>query len=172
MRNTYFLKYALANTRWISVDPGTQGIGIAVWDGNRLAHSNSYSGRQSDNWLERSLSAVSKMHVPSSSEIYRGIDYLFFELPFTANNASTAKQDVVKLCISAGIVINKFYSLNRTLPVPIPVQEWKGQLKKQESTRRIKNMMAEVMPDYQTTTKADHELDAIGLGLHIIGRGI
>jgi len=93
---------------------------------------------------------------------------LFFELPFTAQNASTAKGDVVKLSISCGMCINQISARDY---VPIRVIDWKGQMEDKMTGDRVKKKLKINYPNHklQLTTKATHELDSIGIGMYVKG---
>jgi len=99
------------------------------------------------------------------------IEICFYELPFIVDNASSKRQDVVKLAMAAGAVVHMLRSIYGVQCIEVPVANWKGQLHKSNSLRRIKREMKKHYPKYNMPFEAkDHEYDAIGIGLFVQGR--
>ncbi len=96
------------------------------------------------------------------------VDFVFFELPFTTQNASSARGDVVKLCIACGMMLQEYFFSD---VIPIRVIDWKGTMKDKMTGDRVRRHLEKDYPEHelQLTTQATHELDAIGIGMYVKG---
>lgn len=94
-------------------------------------------------------------------------------MPFISQHGSagisSAKNDPIKLSIACGMQLQVLSEYVMEMPIPVPVINWKGQLSKEESDRRTKRDLKAFFPQHKLSSKANHELDAIGIGLHILG---
>jgi hypothetical protein len=161
----------LRGKRWISVDPGIGGTGIAVWKGSTLKESFAISPR-GKNWKDKSEDLVFRL----SDEIDLSdgaVSVLIYEMPFIdfqsseRSMISAAKQDVVKLCITAGMIAGSFLAWFPDANIfPIPVQRWKGQIPKIVHQKRLQKRFARL--GLKPSTSTTHEADAIGLGLFVL----
>lgn len=160
---------------FITIDPGIGGTGVAVWDYDYFGRlvppiaSTSFGGKVKNGW-ENSVAEISRQF-----GIYVRLympEKIYFELPALMNSAvghiASQKGDLVKLAIAAGAIIGAAAFTARTSFEAIPVATWKGQLPKAESTRRILERLPRgYFASYYKPTS--HEIDAIGIGLHVKG---
>jgi hypothetical protein len=159
----------LRGKRWISVDPGVTGTGIAIWKGSTLKESYAIAPR-GKSWKEKVEDLVFRF---GDEEDLPGVDALVYEMPFIdfqsseRSMISAAKQDVVKLFIATGMLVGAFISWSpNAFIAPVPVQRWKGQIPKIVHQKRLQKRFARL--GLKPSTNTTHEADAIGLGLFVL----
>lgn len=94
---------------------------------------------------------------------------MYYELPqfIQGRYEVNASGDLVKLCIVAGVIAGR---LHRAHVKPIRIVDWKGQLSKEKTKERVAQILLGVMPGgYRLSSTTTHEVDAVGIGLYIIG---
>jgi hypothetical protein len=154
---------------WISVDPGVTGTGIAIWKGSKLKESYAIAPR-GKTWKDKLEDLVFRF---GDETDLPGFSALVYEMPFIdfqsseRSMISASKQDVVKLCIGAGMLAGAFLSWAPNAHIyPIPVQIWKGQVPKLIHQKRLQKRFHRL--GLKPSTNTTHEADAIGLGLFVL----
>lgn len=89
---------------------------------------------------------------------------MFFEQPFFIPGAvGNASQDITKLTMLAGTIHGYFMDSKKVFPVE--VLDWKGQTPKEIMHPRIKARV----PHYRCWQAGGHDVDAVGIGLWVLG---
>ena len=147
---------------FISVDPGSQGTGIA------------YFSLSDEPLAIKNLDSIHKEWIMKCNEIcykfqatllmYKPNE-VFCEQPAFFESfigvTSAKKQDLIKLTILFG----RFWQISTDLQIefiPIKIIDWKGQMNKLQTANRVHHLIGQ---KYKTT----HETDAVGIGLFIKG---
>lgn len=164
-----------AEGRAVSVDPGLEGTGWAVWDRSSwddLAPPVA-SGclKPAAHWPARwQWWQVADGIAQNLQSICQRFDVRagYVEKPMFMEGGRgivSARDDaLVKLTATFGIVVGKCGGPHRPFcPVPIPL--WKGQTKSTLIESRIRKRF----PKLKTEGSTDHEIDAIGIGLYCKG---
>ncbi len=97
-----------------------------------------------------------------------GIIAVCYEMPHDIGHVASARGDVIKLSILCGALTAFFSaSIKDCMIVPVRIIDWKGQMDKEMTAKRVIREMGwnEKHGDRQT-----HEYDAIGIGLYKQGR--
>jgi Holliday junction resolvasome RuvABC endonuclease subunit len=152
----------------LSIDPGLDGTGWALWDENwELGPhvSNAVPSKGHMEWNERAhyiatyLSELAKKETPCQV----ASEYpAFFQ---SAGGQTTAASGaLVKLTYLVGCIGMAMYDLGYDLQLVSPTA-WKGQLPKTVVEGRIRK----IFPGWQPTRKASHEWDAVGIGAYALG---
>jgi hypothetical protein len=135
----------------ISVDPGVHGSGLAFWEGNRLI-------------------AVT-YEVPQVAE-GRYLEHMIIEVPqvYMGSRSKGNPNDLIKLAFEAG----RIACMAPTHEVIKP-RTWKGTIKKEVMLRRILTKLDDTELAYLKAlnlppSKEKECVDAIGIGLYILGR--
>jgi hypothetical protein len=159
----------------LCIDPGTP-FGFAVWD-QRASVASADELRAGllafghrfqpgcKKWRDRSAAAARdlygliKKHEPV---------FVFMEEPiFMSGHAAADRGDLVKLCRTHG----RFEQIcdECLVPVvPVAVADWLGQLKAHQVRHRAEGILGKEFCDNYATN--EHALDAICIGLHVLGR--
>lgn len=159
----------------LSIDPGMGGIGYALWEdwgcgtGVDLLQSGCLRPkRKQDDWQEGFkrgcvlFSDLLNEHDPA---------LVLIERPMYVQNAVghavAASGDLIKLGLVAGalagIVVERAARL-----VWVEVRDWKGQVSKKVSTRRVSRCLTARFPEFTQPT-SEHAVDAVGIGLFHFG---
>lgn len=146
---------------------------MAIWHGATLKDSYAIAPRGRD-WNEKAQDLVFRF---GDENNLPGFAALYYEMPFIdseggARSAISAKtQDVVKLCLAAGMLVGAFTSWCPNGHIfPVPVMDWKGTVPKKIHQARLEKRFS--LLGITPTTKTTHERDALGIGLHVIyGKG-
>lgn len=159
----------------LTIDPGLSGTGWAVWEAGswekleKPIDSGSFSipnALKDTPWYERADRLCDEIRTPYYKHCVR---CCFIEqpeyMPSGVGLTAAGRGDLVKLTMLAGMLVSRVFINRATSPwFPVPVSEWKGQLKKEVCFERIKSLIK-----IDIRTKTTHELDAIGLGLYCKG---
>ena len=156
----------------LSIDPGITGTGICRW--NSLGWKKfeyptgieTFSPRRFDDWTYTAEVYHDKLKQLADEYDVKRI-YCEFPQYFQSakGHAATAKGDIHKLAFLIGVFAAVAYEIGSEF-TPIYVNTWKGQLPKEEVTRRI----IRKLPDIRTRLAPEsHEWDAIGIGLFAQG---
>lgn len=153
-------------THYITIDPGLQGTGFAIWSSSKhkLALHGSISPRNKKAPVELRALELSERLVQLSKE-YDLIETVYFELPASWGGVSDKSQAVVKLTLAAGILVGTMCRVYGCGAKAVPVADWKGQLPGDICCQRVATKMGWAVSEY-----SDHDLDAVGIGLYIQGR--
>lgn len=157
-----------------SIDPGLGGTGYAIWDRKDFAR---LVPPKVSGWIFPSIDkewpdAVAEIGYQMSNILrLHCVHEVFIELPqlmrSAAGAAAASSGDLVKLSMAAGSVVGSLNpSWSKTTMVDIA--KWKGQVSKAETERRVR----ELLPRYRFSCDKppSHEIDAVGIGLHVKGR--
>ncbi len=185
----------------LSIDPG-QSIGYALWhevpdEDSPVLHTSGKIGSKANAmikaqklespdliWRAHSLSLLDQFErlifsLEERTYDMTNIDHVYIEQPLfiggAVGRAVASKGDLVKLTLVAGAIWGVINCARPNAQVHwVPVEEWKGQLKKDTVIKRLKRVCGWEGIGYDNV-KTDHEWDAIGIGLHAQGlfeRGI
>lgn len=143
----------------ITIDPGTNGCGYAIWDSKwNLSYYGVLSSSNKD-WNIKRSEIAKKL---KAKVVNYGVTKGYIEEPAkfhgTFGNMVADRGDLVKLSIFVGYV-------EGFLGIPmerIRVIDWKGQLPKDVVIKRINK----ILPKIRATS---HDADAIGIGLYLKG---
>lgn len=177
-------------TRTLCIDPGLGGTGWSLWASVPMAKGQhgdvpmrwGFEGSggfvpKGESIQERiaalhtrvlALAQVALNHPGKQGEVTIAVEHPQYFAGAGATNASGA---LVTLAMAAGAALSVAGSNSRLLPLLVPLS-WKGQLPKEICCKRIVERMRRD-PRYagwSPQTNATHELDAIGIGLHLQGR--
>ena len=150
-----------------------RGTGVAVWMGNTLATTKNYFFDGRENWYENAHVMASRIRF----DLYETgqISFYVYELPafMEKSGMMNRKQDITKLTIMAGMIHGlSSYFLPFTHIYPCPIMEWKGVTDKKlmnERTMKALNRNSYHFNPTKIAPKTTHEIDAIGIGLHMLG---
>lgn len=161
----------VANTggigRIMAIDPGLGGTGYAMW--NRFDKAKLYPPLESgsiaarkdgDQWSRIDGVCIALRMLAQQHLVHEVV----IEQPqfFEGGKGIVAARDgdLVILSIMVGAIMGRLCD-GSTIGHLVPVNVWKGQLKKEECERRIRARLQGWSP--KTTTS--HEIDAVGIGL-------
>lgn len=172
--------------RVMTTDPGISGTGVVIWESeegflpnpDRLVTARNITARGAEvrrvatfGWIEKVKDIVDRC--ASMADDY-GVTQAYCEFPAfhggtAAGQMVAAKGDLVKLTYFVGWWSAVMMSMG-IVPRMVTVQEWKGQLPKSVSHRRIRHIMQRRHVDTRSLGKmSSHVLDAIGIGLYVAG---
>jgi len=173
--------------RWVSIDPGLGGTGLAFWENDRLlvddeedakgVHTIRPPDKDAD-WMKKALRICDK--ADGLFESY-GPTKVVIEEPFVSlrgrKTLVAAKAgSVVKLSILSGMLIQTainsmdYHMAIRFFKVElIPPSVWKGQLPDKALKNRIE-AWAKKEKCSLPSRLSEHARDALGLGLHYLGK--
>lgn len=153
------------------IDPGIGGTGYAFFDAieskatKKTLRSPALTGAfippSNEQWDNKVWSLCSEFGglVSSTEPSVIAIEFPELFSGSVVSHASAAKGDLFKLTFLIGGLAHVARELTGNLPVLMSPMEWKGQLPKQVVIERILAAWPEL------GTVADHEGDAIGMGL-------
>jgi Holliday junction resolvasome RuvABC endonuclease subunit len=148
----------------LTVDPGLNGTGWAVWDYNdmRFIDAGIIKPWKNLSWQDEGQYIL--RHLLDLREQY-DIPSLYIEYPAFFGSAggqvTAASGALVKLSWLVGLICGGFHSSTKVFLTP--VNEWKGQLPKSVVSQRI------IAIDSQFKKYKSHAHDAIGIGLYVRG---
>lgn len=140
----------------MSVDPGLDGTGFALWVGGELRGSAVIPNFPLENWWEKANAIAVQVAMEARTW---GAHYAVVEQGKIY--PKSVPDSITKLLVSTGIIMGK-------LPCtfhPLAVGDWKGNTPKAIIFKRIEHKL----PKWRWTTKTSHEKDAVGLGLAFLG---
>jgi len=148
----------VAPRHWMTVDPGLQGTGYAVWRFYELKETGVITSKAKE-WWERAYSIAGTLYLRGSFSEIVYVEHM--EYFGGSKNLAWKTGDLQRTTYLEGCIAGRFNEAN--IVVPIPVREWKGQLPKAVVIRRIqKELGKEVCEDLGIVT---HAWDAVGIGL-------
>ncbi len=154
----------------LSIDPGLNGTGVVLWSadtwGRPIGEARfipHHIKPSSKNWVENASNMCCTLD-ELCKQFY--ISKLIVEFPrvfqSAIGQAASNKGDILKLAFLIG-------GIRETFPdaefIPITPNEWKGQLPKFETIRRLRKVIPK-----NRWVKSDHVWDAIGIALYAQGR--
>jgi len=158
----------------LSIDPGSSGTGIALWDYNRWKKdllpekvANLYPNRRLD-WQGQAaeLAGVVRTIMQYAMVKEMHIEYPGFFGGTAGGNASAETGSLVKLSILVGMFLECGYSEGLVVHT-YPVNEWKGQMPKAVVEQRIIKRVGE--DGWNKVGAKSHSIDAWGIGLFAKG---
>jgi hypothetical protein len=154
------------NTTVLTVDPGIP-FGWALWSeaGSlvRWGVENVAANARDMPWQYKSERMAYALHILLTVNKVHGV---YCELPtYMSGHAAASGGSLVKLCFTVG----RFMQVCSDLAVPfrgIEVRDWLGQL----TDKAIRHRVETVLPEYAPGTFKPHCIDAVGMGLHVLGK--
>lgn len=144
---------------FVSIDPGKHWCGVAGWYGGSLVFAGLVKNFQE-------VRETVKLFFPD------GVATCFVELPQVYPQSPVDPNDLIAVAFAAGqaSAIPGVRLVHTILP-----REWKGQVKKEVMTARIKSRLYPDESDRVFLPRAEKTLahnvyDAIGIGLKVLGR--
>jgi hypothetical protein len=164
-------------TTWASIDPGLGGTGVAVWLArmpSRLYRKALLSkGTLKDETKEAGIAERSSALAAAvvgllATQCGNGLLRAYIEEPANMGGGVAARRgDLVKLALTAGAIATAIkIQFPRCKVIMVPVIQWKGNAPKEITNRRVCELMGWPQSDIK---KQNHELDAVGIGLHALG---
>lgn len=143
----------------ITIDPGTNGCGWAVWGSDWTLKYYGVLSSGSKNWdIKRDEIAKKLKKIVTNYGVTKGYIEEPQKFHGTFGNMVADRGDLVKLSIFVGYVEGYLgIEMER-----VRVLDWKGQLPKDVVIKRIKRLMPK-------TRAKSHDWDAIGIGLYLKG---
>lgn len=154
-----------------SVDAGSS-LGWAVWERSTWRRrcvpiAAGVFSRNQGAWKDSMHSTLSKFECEVLKR-YKGIRAVLIEEPsfFQSEGGQLCARSggLVKLAVSYGALLCMIERAHHIPVVPIPVNDWKGQLPKSVTLKRIENVIGKKFLLSDT-----HVCDAIGIGLYAKG---
>ena len=150
--------------RLMAIDPGLQGTGVAIWNSTSHVpiHCDVLNGPKGVDWIRRvDTIAVQVSRLVQQYQV-DGIVCEMMEFHGTAKSAMSWHGDLQRTLILIGTI----YGMTR-IRCPFfrltPPSEWKGQLPKSVTIRRVRRAIGrEACRKLAITT---HAWDAVGIGL-------
>ncbi len=150
---------------WISIDPGIQGTGYAVWDYEVKLHKCGVINAPSKYTWEEKMRYVAL----ALTEYNYSCNKIYIEYPQRFGGASgdmvSLKGDLGKLFTCVGYILG-YLKCDFKL---ISVVKWKGQLPKKIVNARIQKLLNKEELGKLSKNKS-HDWDAVGIGLYVQGR--
>lgn len=157
----------------ITIDPNLRGCGVAVWRGAVLEVAMYVAGPSTGRgyWVAEELASNVELAVKDSIHDVRIIvcEYPRF---YGSTHQKGDPNDLIDVAVVGAAVSTKLDSLCSHIESVFP-SDWKGNVKKSIMLERIWSKLSEEEKAVvQKTNKSDREdvLDAIGIGLHKLGR--
>jgi len=145
---------------WIAVDPGAH-TAVAVFTPAKarphFTKVTSFRTREGP-WIMRMKSIVMRFDT-FLSEIRCGA--MFIEEPKAFTSVATHKGDQMKIDAIYGMLCAVGF-LRGMLVVPVPVNEWKGQLTKAMTEKRTLDLIG-----WDAANHTEHEFDAMGIAIYV-----
>lgn len=162
----------------MSVDGGARGTGVSFWDSSTWKRETampflvtSIVPDPSKGWIAAAREIMDTINsIMVGFPKPTGLDAVYIEMPqyFGMGNAKgegvAARGDLQKLAFTTGMLASFGWQYDAKIR-PYEVNAWKGQLKKEQTERRIK----EILPGLRHMVIADHGWDAVGIGLYAKG---
>ncbi len=152
-------------TIMISIDPGTQGIGLAVWYPPELLCA-AYVPLTGETLEARVQSIKTILKAPTLA----CCDRLVLEYPQIYRGTPADPNDLLGLALVDGALLACISTPNAQLVLP---REWKGTVKKDVMCRRIESRLTPIeqrrLKDVKKSVR-HNMVDAVGIGLWALGR--
>lgn len=152
---------------WASIDPGVEA-GVAIWEGDRLVKTAVIVPTAGMEWRWRvsSMSRQVRMLLDSSRALRAYCEWPTF-MEFDKGQASARSGALIKLAVAVGRTWGACVECAVDFR-PVEIAAWKGQLKKSAVELRVRRLIgAKVM---ERLGVKGHAVDAVGIGLHILGK--
>jgi hypothetical protein len=155
----------------LSVDPGVNEAGVAVWEDARLT---SAWLAQGGGWLETARSIKARLYDSYPLSIIEGLE-LAIERPqvYTQNRLKGDPNDLIDLALMAGALVGMVEIEIGGITLYLP-RQWKGQLPKDVTTERSQKKLSKderaVIELPRSVGKQHNVWDAVGIGLRHLRR--
>lgn len=150
----------------LCLDPGLAGTGWALFVGTELSDAGIVRCRQAHHWTERSGMICAEI---ARLVLTRYVGRVVVEQPkffdSSAGHMVARRGDLLKLMYLVGELAGRVHPVKTLL---IPVNDWKGQLPKDVVERRVRRELGKER--FEELKIREHAIDAVGLGLHTLGR--
>jgi len=164
----------------LAIDPGLNALGWALWrlvkkpkQGESLIRPPSVTGvittsRKLTPWnrLQQLLLRLETDPRQLLSANTVAVELASFRAGDAVGHSAASRGDLGFLYIAVGAHAQQAWSRDIRF-VPVPVQEWKGQLPKKATAARIERAIGLV--DGAGNEIKSHAIDAVGIGLHVMG---
>lgn len=161
----------------VAIDPGFRDCGVAVFDKGLLQHCDHVkcSATALVEAVQFTETARSVVDYIKSLNVGNSFD-LVIEYPQQYARSPAPRESVQKLVGVIGSLVSQFHQATGGLGVKVSTykpREWKGQVPKDVMFNRIISRLSET--EFETLppisrTRLSHVYDAIGIGLHHLGR--
>jgi len=150
------------NGFWASIDPGLTGTGIAIWIKRNSIPVETYSLKYKTQ--KDYMSYIQEILYEHKVKWVIIEEVVYFSGSITGQ-VSTTSGATFKLSRFIGSLemLLDFMDINHALVTPM---KWKGQLDKKNTERKIR----ELLPNIDIKKGNDHEFDAVGIGLNVLGK--
>ncbi len=151
----------------LSVDPGVNGCGCALWsDYGRLVKASYVRVKRNAVAIEQYRALAQNVR-----EVFDGADSLILEVPrvYQGNKQTGDPNDLVSLGVVVGLIVGVFGKPAKTV---FPY-EWKRQLPDAVCAARVMSRLDDAeraVIELPGKSLAHNVLDATGIGLHGVGR--
>ncbi len=151
----------------LSVDPGVNGCGCALWsDYGRLVKASYVRVKRNAVAIEQYRALAQNVR-----EVFDGADSLILEVPrvYQGNKQKGDPNDLVSLGVVVGLIVGVFGKPAKTV---FPY-EWKRQLPDAVCAARVMSRLDDAeraVIELPGKSLAHNVLDATGIGLHGVGR--
>lgn len=168
---------------FFTIDPGLNGTGWALWSGKKFSDLTPpiASGGMAPTWTNPEGDVLPWQYCVAqfarevvftlrSRFTKRDVGLFYIEEPAFMEGGKgmvTARSGaLLKLMSLYGAILGVASGPGCFQVVPVRVAEWKGQTPKDIVARRVMKRL----PSWIPTTKASHEMDAVGIGLYVKGK--
>jgi len=143
----------------ITIDPGSNGSGYALWDEKWNLQSYGIIIPKSTEWRDKLEEVTNQLFLITAMNPYMRNLYIEYPKVFggAIGNAIAMRGDIVKLATLVGFICGRL-SPNLKFEL-IEVTSWLGQLSKSAVLKRVKKIYPQVIAN-------SHDLYAIGIGLY------
>jgi Holliday junction resolvasome RuvABC endonuclease subunit len=154
----------------MSIDPGIAGTGWALWRPQKddPQKYGSISVHNKTQWNQRAVEVAERV---GAVAVRNSVEVAYVEEPAFMQSAggqvTAASGSLVKLAFTVGCICSRLESLEIDA-ILVPVRDWKGQLSKETVEDRLRR----IFPNLADLKAPTHVFDAIGIGLHAMGRSI
>ena len=156
----------------LSIDPGLNGTGWALWGDRRLRAVGIITARRNAS-SRTSVPFEVRAHQIACEVVALTLAHLaqdvIVEYPsyFESSLGQTVARsgDLLKLTTLVGIISGRVHPLPCVL---VPVNTWKGQLPKSIVEKRVKRIIG--LEKFNRLRVRSHAIDAVGIGLWSLGR--
>jgi len=162
---------AHASVCLLSIDPGINGTGWALWRNQTLKKAGIIRvAKRGMDWREKSLEVAREVSVLVATHRVAAVACEYPEYMQSQKGEMVARRgDLVKLAFLTGVIAGRCCPLDAAM---VPVHMWKGQLSKENVERRIRRILTRE-EGYDICGLLDlksHMWDAVGVGLFMQGR--
>jgi Holliday junction resolvasome RuvABC endonuclease subunit len=162
---------------WLSIDPGLGGTGYAIWEtGTPSRHYKKallYSGQVScsigdDSVVARASDIARELvyQIVQNISVDETVSRAYVEEPAYMGGPTARRGDLVKLTLTAGIIVETVREKFKCPINMVRVIDWKGNAPKEIIAKRVCHLMGWSV---DSVKKDNHKLDAVGIGLHCLG---